>query len=638
MRTLILSVFGVMALTAIAQTQPSLLITPDTLKFGYVSVDGSHERRLVFKNVGDQTLIIDSILTAGIIQMPSVANDSINAGDSLIFYPRFAPVAEGDFSDLWKIYSNDIIYPRHDLNVVATCVRAFLPGEAIWTYQHIEDVVCVAAAEDIDNDGFPDIWAEGFGSGAIGDNLVCLSGSGDGNIPNVIWTTQPQGGPSNSGGYGDDCLSAATDMNGDGYQDLLFGAAWGNRTVFAISGKNGQTIWSYDTYQNPPSGWIYSVKQTSDNNGDGIPEVLAAAGSDANAVYELDGATGQLNWQYTADDAVMSVVSLADINADGKNEAAFGGADYGTHAYCISGASQGAGTPLWMFTMGTSTMSTSTIEDINNDGYRDVLCGTWNNSDYVYAFNGHRFGQGQMLWRVAVGQLIMRVINCPDLNRDGHEDILVSSWANYGLALDGTNGAELWRGYSGGDVWAIDYTADLTGDTIPEVVYGSFDGNVYCVNGATGEQLWAFNCGYKIFSLRGIGDVNGDGFADVIAGTQFLNNQGGKVYIISGGSSRSAIENQTATIPDNYLMVNSYPNPFNAQTTFKFNMRRSSEYKLSLYDITGKLVKQFSGIGDVGPNSLQWDTSSNKGIASGIYLYRLSADGAIGKGKVTLLK
>jgi outer membrane protein assembly factor BamB len=638
MHKAIQSIFSVIALAAIAWSQPSLDINPDTLKFGYVSIDGMHDRTLVFKNIGDQTLVIDSVQSSGIFQMPSIEGDSIAAGDSLVVNPRFAPSEEGDFSDFWKIYSNDAAQPRHDLIVSAFGVRAFLPGEAIWTYQHIEDVVCVAAVNDVDGDGFPDVAAEGFGTGAVGDNLVCLSGSGDGNMPNIIWSTQPQGGPSNSGGYGDDCLSPATDLNGDGFNDLLLGTAWGNRTVFAINGKDGQTIWSYDTYQNPPSGWIYSVKQTSDNNGDGIPEVLAAAGSDANAVYELDGATGQLNWKFTADDAIMSVASLADINADGKNEAVFGGADYGTHTYCISGASQGTGTALWMFTIGTSTYSTTTIDDINNDGYRDVLCGTWNNSDYIYAFNGHRFGQGQMLWRVPISQLVMRVVNCPDLNRDGHEDILVASWQDYGLVLDGTNGSELWRGYSGGDVWAIDYVADLTGDTIPEVVYGSFDGNVYCANGATGEQLWAFYCGYKIFSLRGIGDVNGDGFADVVVGTQYLNSQGGKVYIISGASSRSSIQEVENILPDNYLLVSSYPNPFNLQTAIKFDLKRSSEYKLSIFDITGKLVKQFSGIGDAGQNKLNWDTSSDKGLASGIYLYRLTADGLIGKGKVTLLK
>jgi len=291
-----------------------------------------------------------------------------------------------------------------------------------------------------------------------------------------------------------------------------------------------------------------------------------------------------------------------------------------------------------MFTIGTSTHSTATIADINNDGYRDVLCGTWNNSNYIYAFNGHRFGQGQMLWRVAVGQPIMRVVACPDLNGDGHEDILIASFADYGLALNGLNGAELWRGYTGGDVWAIDYTADLTGDNVPEVVYGSFDGGVYCANGATGDQLWVFSCPSKIFSLRGIGDVNGDGFADVVAGTQFLNSEGGKVYVISGGTVRTGISDNEPVLPENYLAATSYPNPFNAQTTIKFNLAQSSDYALSIYDIAGRLVKRYNGTGNPGKNSIIWDTSVDAGVSSGIYIYHLTADRQIGRGKVTLLK
>jgi outer membrane protein assembly factor BamB len=638
MRREIIVLCFLVAMMSIVAAQPVLVVSPDTLKFGYVSVNGWHDRTLVLKNAGNQMLVIDSVKSTGAIQFPSVNGDSIEAGDSLLIHPVFAPISEGDYSDLWKIYSNDPLHPRHDLNVYAYGVRAFLPGEAIWTYQHIEDVVCVAAVKDIDGDGFPDVVAEGFDAGAVGDNLVCFSGSGDGNVPNILWSASPQGGPSNSGGYGDECLSPATDINGDGVNDVLLSTSWGSRSVFAVDGSNGETIWSFDTYQNPPSGWVYAVKQTSDNNGDGIPEVIAAAGSDANAVYQLDGATGQLIWSYTADDAVMSVTSLSDINADSMDEVAFGGADYGTHAYCVSGASQGTGTLLWIFTIGTSTHNVTSIQDINNDGYRDVLCGTWNNSNYIYAFNGHRFGQGQMLWRVAIGAPIMRVVNCPDLNGDGHEDILIASWASYGLALNGINGSELWRGYGGDDVWAIDYTSDLTGDAIPEVVYGSFDGNVYCVNGATGDPVWMFYCGYKIFSLRGIGDVNGDGFADVIVGTQFLNGNGGKVYVVSGGTTSSSVEEINQAKPDNYLLVSSYPNPFNAQTTIKFNLREAGLYDLAIYDITGKLVKQISGSGDAGQNSIIWNASSDNSVASGIYFYRLDVGGHAATGKITLIK
>jgi outer membrane protein assembly factor BamB len=247
-------------------------------------------------------------------------------------------------------------------------------GEAIWTFQHIEDVYCVAAVKDIDNEVFRMWWLKDSMRERLEIIWYAFPVPAMGLFQSSM-VGQSSRGPSNSGGYGDECLSPATDINGDGVNDVLLGTAWGSRSVFAINGANGETIWSFDTYQNPPSGWVYSVKQTSDNNGDGIPEVIAAAGSDADAVYQLDGATGQFIWSYTADDAVMSVTSLTDINADSMDEVAFGGADYSTHAYCVSGASQGAGTLLWTFTIGTSTHSVTTIQDINNDGYRDVLCG-----------------------------------------------------------------------------------------------------------------------------------------------------------------------------------------------------------------------------------------------------------------------
>jgi outer membrane protein assembly factor BamB len=631
--------FGLLlALVQLATSQPVLEIYPDSFKFGYISVGGYNQRSFVLSNGGNQSLIIDSVVVNSAFYMPGMIGMTINPNDSQIVDVRFTPPGEGDFSGVCHFYSNDPVSPVKDIIIVAIGVRAFAPGEAIWTYQHIEDVVCVAATQDYDGDGLPDVVAEGYDAGAVGDNLVCFSGSGDGNIPNIIWSASPQGGPSNSGGWGDGCLNTATDIDGDGYNDILLGTAWGSRTVFAISGKTGQTIWSYDTYQHLPSGWIYSVCQTSDNNNDGIPEVFAAAGSDANAAFCLDGSNGELIWQKTVEDAVMSIASLSDVNGDAKDEAAFGVADNGTTAYCISGASSGNGTLLWTFNLTTSTFWTTTIQDINHDGYREVLCGTWGNGNYLYAFNGHRAGQGQMLWRTSIGGLIMRVVACPDLNGDGHEDVLVASSSYYALVLSGADGSELWRGYASNYVWAIDYTADLTGDSIPEVVYGSFDGGVYCANGATGAQVWQFTCPYKIFSLRGTGDVNGDGYADVIAGTQYLRTDGGKVYVISGGQAGTNIIDDSPTLPDAYLNVSCYPNPFNSSTAINFTLAKSGNYALSIFDIAGRLVKRFNGFAAAGKNNIVWNAAGEHGIATGVYLYHLAAGNQIGKGKVTLLK
>ncbi len=638
MKKSILILCIIIGLSLSAYSSPLLDLIPDTLKFGYVSEGGSHSRQLKLVNIGDQLAVIDSAICDPAYR-PHFPANPIPPGDTVEIAIEFRPTETADFSGVIGFHYNNQANPVVFLTTVARGVRSFYPGEPIWIYQHIEDVVCVAATEDYNGDGFPDVVAEGFDAGATGDNLVCFSGSGDGN-PDVLWSARPIGGPSNSGGWGDACLNYGSDHNGDGRGDILLGTAWGSRSVFVIDGMTGQTIWSFDTYQNPPSGWVYSVVEANDMNGDGVPEIFAGAGSDCDKVFCFDGATGAVRWQKQAEDAVMSVARLADINADSSDECVFGSADNGRRMYCVSGGSNGNGVSLWEFNILQSTYCVTTIGDINNDGYRDVISGTWavgSTPSRVIAWNGYRFGNGQVLWQRSFASYIMRVVACPDLNGDGIEDVLVASWENSAYALSGADGSILWMAYGGDDVWAIDYTADVTGDGIVEVIYGSFTGQVFLADGSNGNILWNCPTGYKIFSVRGIGDVNGDGLADVIAGTQFLNNVGGKVFLISGGQASTSISDHELAVPDRISLI-SYPNPFNSSTVVKFSLPEPAVYKLGIYDIAGRLVAEFEGEGVAGENSLTWDVSGRDGISSGVYLFSLKAGRESAGGKVTLLR
>lgn len=147
------------------------------------------------------------------------------------------------------------------------------PGHLLWAFQGIDDVECVAPFFDVDGDSVGDVLAESFDAGASGlAHFFCLSGR----LGDTIWAVWPVGGISNSGGWGDQCIDIVSDLNSDGVGDALLGTAWGGRTVFAISGRDGRTIWSYDTYQDSiASGWVYCVASIDDLDGDSIREVLA---------------------------------------------------------------------------------------------------------------------------------------------------------------------------------------------------------------------------------------------------------------------------------------------------------------------------------------------------------------------------
>jgi len=623
-----------------AMASPIISINEDTLKFGYISAGGSHSRQLDISNVGNQSLIIDAVSlhnAAFMIQSPTIP-DTIAPGQHRQYEIVFHPIEISSFDGIFSFYSNDPLVPTALLPVKAEGTLVFMPGEIIWSFQGPENVVSCTAIDDVDGDGIQDVVAESFDAGVSGDNLFCVSGSGNGD-GNLLWSARPAGGPSNSGGYGDECLIAIDDMNRNGTRDLILGTAWGSRTVFAIESTTGETIWSYDTYQNPPSGWVYSVTSMGDINGDSIPEVLAGAGSDANAGILLNGADGSMIWREQVADAVYSVSRVEDLDYDLIPEAILGAGDNDDRAYLYTGAGVDSSTLLWNYDSNASIMSVAGINEVNGDAFGDVIIGTWGNGDKVIALSGYsRDRIGDTLWTSMAGGPVMKVVISPDLNNDWFPEVLVASWASYAQALSGHDGSILWTYPMGDDVWAIYWANDVTGDGICEAVAGSFTGAVALINGANGQEVWTCATDSKIFTVRPIGDVNGDGVPDIIAGQQFLSSTGGKFFVISGGTVGSSAIDDDISIPNHHMLLANYPNPFNASTVISYDLPNPGLVNLELFNLLGQRVATiFDGYQQAGMHEVAYN-AANSGLSSGVYYCRLSANDEVSTLKMTILK
>jgi hypothetical protein len=87
--------------------------------------------------------------------------------------------------------------------------------------------------------------------------------------------------------------------------------------------------------------------------------------------------------------------------------------------------------------------------------------------------------------------------------------------------------------------------------------------------------------------------------------------------------------------------MGNYPNPFNPTTTISFTLNYISDVHMVVFNVTGQQVKTLvDGYLEAGQHSVVWDGRDEFGsdVASGIYFYRVEADGFTQTKKMVLLK
>lgn len=105
---------------------------------------------------------------------------------------------------------------------------------------------------------------------------------------------------------------------------------------------------------------------------------------------------------------------------------------------------------------------------------------------------------------------------------------------------------------------------------------------------------------------------------------------------ITGQIVPIGISNISTEVPDDYCLYQNYPNPFNPSTKIKFDIPKSSYVKLTVFDMLGREVEVLV-YGKVQPGSFEYHWSAAK-YTSGVYFYRLQADGFIQVRKMLLIK
>ncbi len=88
--------------------------------------------------------------------------------------------------------------------------------------------------------------------------------------------------------------------------------------------------------------------------------------------------------------------------------------------------------------------------------------------------------------------------------------------------------------------------------------------------------------------------------------------------------------------PTEFVLLNAYPNPFNASTTISYSLTKRSDVSLGVYGANGSLIKNlFEGTQSAGLHKFEWNAGD---AGAGIYFVRFHSMGNSAIEKIVLIK
>ena len=99
---------------------------------------------------------------------------------------------------------------------------------------------------------------------------------------------------------------------------------------------------------------------------------------------------------------------------------------------------------------------------------------------------------------------------------------------------------------------------------------------------------------------------------------------------------------RTLTVPIRAIrMEQNYPNPFNPATTIEYEVSATGDVSIVVFDLRGRVIRELVGtVKTPGIHKTVWDGRDNAGerVASGVYFYRMRANGESLTRRLALIK
>jgi len=118
----------------------------------------------------------------------------------------------------------------------------------------------------------------------------------------------------------------------------------------------------------------------------------------------------------------------------------------------------------------------------------------------------------------------------------------------------------------------------------------------------------------------------------------------GHIYDFNKSIEKSSVAQEALTSnssPKEVTLLGSYPNPFNPETTIKYQVRDGRQVRLNIFNLRGQKIRALvDELRTPGMYETRWDGKDEIGqsVASGIYVIQIQAGEMIESRKITLLK
>jgi len=126
---------------------------------------------------------------------------------------------------------------------------------------------------------------------------------------------------------------------------------------------------------------------------------------------------------------------------------------------------------------------------------------------------------------------------------------------------------------------------------------------------------------------------------DVLAGRTYSYRL--KQIDTDGSFEHSAILQVEINLPQNFVLSQNFPNPFNPETSIRYELPEAVDVKVSIFNLLGNEIRTLvHEQKEAGVHSIIWNGKDNAGreVATGAYLYRIKAGEFVETKRVTLLR